>query len=90
MKIVQALENSSILLKGITKTIENETKERKGKFSGILLELLGASFWGNMSIGKRVLRAGYGDKKRKGIARADYGNEEGKGILRAGYGNKNF
>ena len=44
MKIVQPLENSSILLKGITKTIENETKERKGKFSGILLELLGASF----------------------------------------------
>ena len=30
MKIVQALEDSNILLKGITKTIENETKEQKG------------------------------------------------------------
>ena len=30
MKIVQALEDSDILLKGITKTIENETKEQKG------------------------------------------------------------
>ena len=36
MKIVQVLENSSILLKGITKTIENGTKERKEEFSGIL------------------------------------------------------
>ena len=29
MKIVQALEDSNILLKGVTKTIKNETKERK-------------------------------------------------------------
>ena len=29
-KIVQALEDSDILLKGITKTIKNETKEQKG------------------------------------------------------------
>ena len=27
MKIVQALEDSNILLKGVTKTIKNETKE---------------------------------------------------------------
>ena len=32
MKIVQALEDSNILLKGVTKTIENETKEQKGGF----------------------------------------------------------
>ena len=32
MKIVQALEDSNILLKGVTKTIKNETKERKGGF----------------------------------------------------------
>ena len=29
MKIIEALENSGILLKGVTKTIENETKEQK-------------------------------------------------------------
>ena len=28
IKIVQALEDSYILLKGVTKTIENETKEQ--------------------------------------------------------------
>ena len=32
MKIVQALEDSNILLKGVTKTIENETKKQKGGF----------------------------------------------------------
>ena len=32
MKIVQALEDSNILLKEVTKTIKNEIKERKGRF----------------------------------------------------------
>ena len=30
MKIVHALEDSNILLKGVTKTMKNETKEQKG------------------------------------------------------------
>ena len=42
MKIVQALEDSIFLLKGITKTIENETKDRKEGFLGMLLGTLGA------------------------------------------------
>ena len=32
IKIIGALENSGILLKGVTKTIENETKEQRGGF----------------------------------------------------------
>ena len=32
MKIIQDLEDSNILLKGVTKTIKNETKEKKGEF----------------------------------------------------------
>ena len=32
MKIVQGLEDSNILLKGVTKTIKNETKEQKEGF----------------------------------------------------------
>ena len=43
MKIVQALEDSNILLKGVTKTIKNETKEEKGGFLSMLLGTLGAS-----------------------------------------------
>ena len=36
MKIVQTLEDYNILLKGVTKTIENETKEQKGGFLSML------------------------------------------------------
>ena len=75
-KIFQALENSVVLLKQITKAIENETKEERGIFLEILLGTLGASLLGNMLAGKGILRAGYERKK-------------GKGILRAGYGSKN-
>ena len=65
MKIIKALENSGILLKGVTKTIENETKEQKGGFLSMLLGTLGASLLGNLlSGGKGIVRAGKGSKKR--------------------------
>ena len=40
IKIIQALENSGILLKGVTKTIKNETKEQRGGFLSMLLGTL--------------------------------------------------
>ena len=88
MKIVQALEDSNILLKGVTKTIKNETKKQKGGFLGMLLGTLGESLFGNMLAGKGVVRAGSGNKKGKGILRSGFGNKKGKGIVRAGYGNQ--
>ena len=60
MKIVQAVEDSNILLKGVTKTIENETKEQKGGFLSMLLHTLVASLLGNLLSGKGLVRAGYG------------------------------
>ena len=82
MKIVQALEDSNILLKGVTKTIENETKEQKGGFLSMLLGTLGASLLGNLLSAKGIVRTGSGrlssasqNKKRKGIVRAGYGNK---------------
>ena len=48
MKIIQALEDSNILLKGITKTIKNETKEQKGGFLSMLLGTLGTSLLGDL------------------------------------------
>ena len=48
MKIIETLENSGILLKGVTKTIENETNEQRGGFLGMLLGTLGASLLGNL------------------------------------------
>ena len=63
MKIIQALENSGVLLKGVTKTIKNETKEQKGGFLSMLLGTLGASLLGNLLSGKGIVRAGEGIKK---------------------------
>ena len=60
-KIIEALENSGILLKGVTKTIENETKEQRGGFLSMLLGTLGASLLGNLLTGgKGIVRAGVG------------------------------
>ena len=39
----------------------------------MLLGTLGASLLGNMLAGKRIVRAGFGNKKGKGIVRAGYG-----------------
>ena len=75
MKIVQALEDFNILLKGVTKTIKNETKGQKGGFLSMLLGTLGASLLGNLLTGKGIVRAGSGNKKGKGIVRAGYGKE---------------
>ena len=62
MKIIEVLENSGILLKGVSKTIENETKEQKGGFLSMLLGTLGASLLGNLlSGGKGIVRAGEGN-----------------------------
>ena len=47
LKIIEALENSDILLKGVTETIENETIEQRGGFLSMLLGTLGASLLGN-------------------------------------------
>ena len=61
MKIIKALENSGILLKGVSKTIKNETKEQRGGFLSMLLGTLGASLLGNLlSGGKGIMRAGDG------------------------------
>ena len=75
MKIVQALEDSNILLKGVSKTIKNETKEQKGGFLSMLLGTLRASLLGSLLSVKGIVRAGSGNKKGKGIVRAGYGKE---------------
>ena len=51
MKIAQALEDSHILLKGVTKTVRNKTEEQKGGFLSMLLGTLGGSLLGNLLTG---------------------------------------
>ena len=80
LKIVKSLEDSGLLLKGVSKTIQNEAKEQKGGFLSMLLGTLDASLLGdllrkNFSV-KGVIRGG------EGVIRA------GEGVMRAGYGCK--
>ena len=80
MKIIKALENSGILLKGVSKAIKNETKEQRGGFLSVLLGTLGASLLGNLlSGGKGIMRAG------EGIVAS---RTKGDGIVRAGEGSR--
>ena len=72
LKIVGSLEDSGLLLKGVSETIQNEAKELKGGFLCMLLGILGASLLGDRLFGK----------KGKGVVRA------GEGTIRPGYGSK--
>ena len=58
MKIVKSLEEQGLLIKGISKTIENEAKEQKGGFLGMLLGTLIASLLGNLLTDKGAIRSG--------------------------------
>ena len=70
IKIIKELENSDILLKGVSETIENEIKEQRGGFLSMLLGTLGASLLGNLLTGKGIIRAG------DGIVRAGEGSKK--------------
>ena len=73
LKIVKSLENSGLLLKGVSETIQHEAKEQRGGFLSMLLSTLGASLLGD------ILSKGLSDK---GVIRA------GERAIRAGYGSK--
>ena len=66
-KVVKSLEDSGLLLKGVSETVQYEAKEQKSGFLNMLLGTLGASLLGNILAGKGINRAG------EGIARAGYG-----------------
>ena len=68
IKIVKSLEDSGLLLKGVTESVQNEVKEQKGGFLIMLLGILGASLLGNLLAGKGINRAG------EGIIRAGEGH----------------
>ena len=73
LKIVKSLENSGVLLKGVSETIQHEAKEQRGGFLGMLLGTLGSSLLVD------VLSK---DLSGKGVIRA------GEGTIRAGCGSK--
>ena len=73
LKIVKSLENSGVLLRGVSETIQHKTKEQRGGFLSMSLGTLGASLLGD------ILSKGLSGK---GVIRA------GEGTIRAGYGSK--
>ena len=68
IKIVRFLEDSGFLLNGVTESLKNEVKERRGGFPSMLLGTLGTSLLANLLARKGIHRAG------EGIVRAGEGN----------------
>ena len=69
LKIVKSLEDSGLLLKGVSETVQHEAKEQRGGFLSMLLNTLSASLLGDILSGKGVIRAG------EGTIRAGYGSK---------------
>ena len=57
MKIVKSLEESSLLVEGVSKSIKNKAKEQKGGLLGMSLGTLDSSLSGNLLTGKSTVRA---------------------------------
>ena len=86
IKIVKSLEDSGLLLKGVTETVQNKVKEQKGGFLSILLGTLGAGLLGIILTGRGAIVK----KQGQGVNTTGKGrgiNRVGEWIVRAGYGN---
>ena len=73
MKIIKTFEKSGLLIKGVSETFKNETKEQKGGFLIMLLSTLGASLLRNLSTGKGSVATSQGRgpiRAREGTIRA--------------------
>ena len=70
INIVKSIEDSGLLLEGVSETIQNKAKEQKGGFLSMFLDTLGATLLGNILAGKIINRAG------EGILKAGYGNKK--------------
>ena len=66
IKIVKSLEDSGLLLKGVTETVQDEVKEKKGSFLSVLLGTLGTSLLGNLLTGKGAIATSQGRGIYKG------------------------
>ena len=73
LQIAKSLEDSGVLLKGVSETNQNEAKKQRGGFLSMLLDTLGASLLGDL-LTKNL--------SGKGVIRG------GEGLIRAGYGSK--
>ena len=74
LKIVKSLEDSGVLLKGVSETIQHDAKQQRGGFLSMLLGTLGVSLLGDVlskglsgssviRAGEGTIRAGFGSKR---------------------------
>ena len=78
IKVVKSLEDSGLLLKGVTETVQNEVKEQKGRVLSILLGTSTASLLGKILTERRL----------KGVGKDQGINKAVEGVIRAGYGSR--
>ena len=83
IKIVKSLEDSDLLLQGVSKTVQNEAREQKGGFLSMLFTL-DASLLGNVLTGRGMNRFG------EGVVRAGYGHRSLKAAPLNSSENKNM
>ena len=76
MKIIMSLEESGLLIKGVSETIKNEAKEQKEGFLSLLLGTLSTSLLRNLLTGKGAIA----------ISQGGEANMPGRGTIRAGEG----
>ena len=87
--LLKSFENSSLLLKGVSETIQNDANEQNGGFLSMLLGTLSASLLGNILAGKGVIAKSVSEEtksKRQGWEL----NRAGEGSVRAGYGSNSW
>ena len=102
-EIVKFLKDSGLLLIGVSKTIQKEAKEQKGRFLSMLLGTLGAGLLGNILAGKGTIAKSVSEETKsksqgRGVNKAGEGaksvskeiksKRQGQGIVTADYGNK--
>ena len=75
---MKSLQDSGLLIKGITEAVQNEVKEQKGRFRSMLLGTLGESLLGNLLIGKGAIA--------KSVSKETESTSQGRGIYRGGKG----
>ena len=76
MELIKCLEESGLLIKGVSKTIKNNAKEQNGGFLSMLLATLDASLLRNISADKGSIIA----------AKGAIATGQGPGTIRAGLG----
>ena len=87
IKIAKYPEESGLLLKGVTETVQNEVQERKGGFLNMLLGTLGARLLGHILTEQGINRSWKG-RRINGAGEGAIATSKGRGMVRAGYGSR--